>query len=51
MPIKTIRLTHPMTPEEKVRIWFIQLKSRLKKHQAQRAELRAQGKTLLKPLP
>lgn len=51
MPIRTIELTKPLTREERISIWFIQLKARLKKHKKEREELRAQGKMRPERLP
>jgi hypothetical protein len=51
MPIRTIELKNTLTREERIKIWFTQLKSRLKKHKREREELRAQGKLQPKRLP
>ena len=51
MPIRTYELKTTLTREERIKIWFTQLKSRLKKHRREREELLAQGKMRPDRLP
>jgi hypothetical protein len=51
MPIRTYELKSHLTRDERIKIWFIQLKSRLKKHKRERDELLAQGKMRSGRLP